>query len=46
MTLEVTLGYLLTEGYLTGELTLDDGTGRECHVKNQATYKTCFETAV
>jgi len=31
-TLEITLGYLLTEGYphrpgLTGELTLDDGTG-------------------
>jgi len=26
-TLEMTLGYLLTEGYLTGELTLDDGTG-------------------
>jgi len=26
-TLEITHGYLLTEGKLTGELTLDDGTG-------------------
>jgi len=26
-TLEITLGYLLTQGELTGELTRDDGTG-------------------
>jgi len=28
--LEITLGYLLTEGQLTGELTQDDGTGPKC----------------